>query len=327
MKKVKITEGKLRNIINECIQKVKNELLIEHSTQEKLYEIKEYLPGDANWEYIKENKLQLWEFLNKGYSRAGYEKFCGCDNARSLLKNANLIKIAFMGDKWIALSVYTGYKGGFKNVGITATTDEILRKDGIAAVHEIIKKDIGGFSEFFWTECSGAVEKLYEKYKGIKIPNEYAFGILQIPISLEDDGFHYSREIKGDIQRKVIYGFNNKETFEKVLTEREEYINSCINTILSNQINEDIEKPSFGRLSKVDCAIAIVNFFVNQRWEGECYEFPKRSLEILQYQVGIIENAIENNSMPKERIKIAQLAIENGRDILETSCVMQMNYL
>ena len=45
MKKVKITEGKLRNIINECIQKVKNELLIEHSTQEKLYEIKEYLPG------------------------------------------------------------------------------------------------------------------------------------------------------------------------------------------------------------------------------------------------------------------------------------------
>ena len=44
-------------------------------------------------------------------------------------------------------------------------------------------------------------------------------------------------------------------------------------------------------------------------------------------KVGIIENAIENNSMPRERMKIAQLAIENGRDILETSCVMQMNYL
>lgn len=315
-------EDKLYRIISEQIKKVLKETKEQYSQNN--FVVKEYTPNSSEWEYIKENKLKLWDFLNNGYIHAGYEKFCGCDNYRSLLKNANLIKIAFQNNEWVAVSVYTGYRGGFKNVGITATVDSDSRDCGVGAVHDIIKTDIGNFENFFWTECSGSVEKLYDKYNGIKIPNEYAFGILQTPVTLDNDGFHYTREIKGDIQRKIIYGFNNKETFEKVLNERREYINNCINSILSNNINEDVEKPSFGRLSKLDCAIAVVNFFVDQRWEGECYEFPQENLMALKQQIKIINIALKNNLVPEDKKEIAEMALENGMDILKTSSVMKV---
>lgn len=314
-----------RELIEFLSKKVKEHLIKEETEEKKSFIIKEYVPTDETWEYIKVNKQKIWEFLNNGYIYAGYERFCGCDNARSLFKNANLIKIGFLNNEWVSISVYTGYKGGYKNVGITATTDNDLRKYGVDSVHTIIKEDIGNFRDFFWTECSGSVEHLYEKYDGIKIPNEYVFGILQIPINLDSDGFHYTRNIKGEPQRKVIYGFNNKETFEKVLNEREEYINSCIQTILNNQINEAIEKPSFGKLSKLDCAIAIVNFFVDQRWESECYEFPKQSLRELKRQIEIIEYYLKKNLISDDKINIAKLAIDNGKDILETSDIMKLN--
>ena len=136
--------------------------------------------------------------------------------------------------------------------------------------NEIIKRNITQDKEFYWTECSGSIERLYEKHNGIKIPNEYAFDILQTPVTLLDDGYHYERVIKGETQKKVIYGFNNEETFNIVKKEFTEHINDCIQHILDCQINEDIETPSFGRWSKAQCSVAVVNFFVDLRWEDEC---------------------------------------------------------
>ena len=49
--------------------------------------------------------------------------------------------------------------------------------------NEIIKRNITQDKEFYWTECSGSIERLYEKHNGIKIPNEYAFDILQTPMT------------------------------------------------------------------------------------------------------------------------------------------------
>ena len=94
--------------------------------------------------------------------------------------------------------------------------------------NEIIKRNITQDKEFYWTECSGSIERLYEKHNGIKIPNEYAFDILQTPVTLLDDGYHYERVIKGETQKKVIYGFNNEETFNIVKKEFTEHINGCI---------------------------------------------------------------------------------------------------
>ena len=34
--------------------------------------------------------------------------------------------------------------------------------------NEIIKRNITQDKEFYWTECSGSIERLYEKHNGIK---------------------------------------------------------------------------------------------------------------------------------------------------------------
>lgn len=117
--------------------------------------------------------------------------------------------------------------------------EKMILNESDLAVHNIIKTNIGDFRYLYWTECSGVVEKLYEKYNGIKIPNNYVSNILLKTITIYDYGFHYEREIKGEMQRKEMYGFNDIDTFNKVLSEREEYINNCINSIdkLNLQIN------------------------------------------------------------------------------------------
>lgn len=297
---------------------------LKDQTNNQTVEIKEFKQDESNWNYIKDNIEALWEFLNKGYQKAGYEKFCGCDSPKSLLRNANLIKIGFINNQWVAISVYTGYRGGFKNVGITATVEEELRSLGVNVVHDIIKTDIGNFKDFYWTECSGVVENLYEKYNGIKIPNNYVSTILLKPVTIDEDGFHYERDIKGEKQRKIMYGFNDLDTFNKVLSEREEYINNCINNILKHRIDESEEHTSFGKLSQLDCAIAIINFFVDERWENECYELPLNCIDNLKLQINIVKDCIDNHSVSDDKMAKAKLALENGIHIINTSCIMNV---
>jgi len=303
-----------------------NEFINEQVEEIKTYKIIEYTP-DSNWNYILQNKVEIWNFLNDGYIFAGYDKFCGCDNARSLIKNSSLIKIAYYNNVYIAISVYTSYRSGFKNVGITATTDETLRILGIDAVHTIIKNDICNYDNFFWTECSGAIEHLCEKYNGIKIPNEYVFGILQKEIKLENDGFHYIRTIKGDEQRKIIYGFNNYETFQKIKSENEEYINNCIDKILNMQIDESIEKPSFGKLSKLDTVIGIINFFIDQRVEEDCYDLPESSLNILKKYIHIADELVDSGGETSYDMNTVKHIILMGKDVLYTSSPLKISKL
>lgn len=189
--------------------------------------------------------------------------------------------------------------------------------------NEIIKRNITQDKEFYWTECSGSIERLYEKHNGIKIPNEYAFDILQTPVTLLDDGYHYERVIKGETQKKVIYGFNNEETFNIVKKEFTEHINDCVLHILNCQINEDIETPSFGRLSKEQCSVAVVNFFVDLRWEDECYELSSESLKLLSYHVNYLKSVVDDG----QQDEITALAIDNGENLLNTMSVMTFKKL
>ena len=302
-----------------------NEFINEQNTIRE-YEIIEYTP-EMNWDYILQNKTEIWNFLNDGYVYAGYDRFCGCDNVRSLIKNASLIKIAYYNNIYIAISVYTSYREGFKTVGITATTNENLRPLGIDAVHFIIKKDICNYDKFFWTECSGAIEHLCEKYNGIKIPNEYAFGILQREIKLEDDGYHYIRKIKNDEQRKIIYGFNSDTTFQKIKAEHEEYINNCIEKILNMQINEEVETPAFGRLSRLDTALSIINFFIDQRVEEGSYDLPQSSLNLLEKYINLAEELNNTNCSTTYDMNIVKHIILMGKDILDTCSPMKLSKL
>lgn len=99
-------------------------------------------------------------------------------------------------------------------------------------------------------------------------------------------------------------------------------IKSNIDFVLTNLYDPTVEHSSFGRLNRLDCAIAIINLFVDQRWEEECYHFPEECLNILREQIVIVEEAIANGAVPKDKEEMASLAVWNGYEISRTSVVI-----
>ena len=95
-------------------------------------------------------------------------------------------------------------------------------------------------------------------------------------------------------------------------------IKSNIDFVLTNLYDPTVEHSSFGRLNRLDCAIAIVNLFVYLRWEGECYHFPEECLNILREQITIVEDAFVNGAIAKEKVGKVKLALWNGLYILNT---------
>lgn len=96
-------------------------------------------------------------------------------------------------------------------------------------------------------------------------------------------------------------------------------IKSKIDYVVTHLYDPSSEHSSFGRLNRLDCAIAIINLFVDQRWEEECCHFPEECLNILREQIEIVESAIANGAVQEDKEEMAKLAVWNGRDILRTS--------
>ena len=92
--------------------------------------------------------------------------------------------------------------------------------EGKKGLKLIVRDDIKSEGYIFWAEASGAIEHYFEEFGGYKIANCYAKEILgKEDIELDDDGFHYKRRIgkeEEDIYTKIIYGFKDKETFERI---------------------------------------------------------------------------------------------------------------
>ena len=217
---MKINETKLINLISESVRNV----LLENENN-KPYNIVVYKKQNLeDYNYIKEHKDFIYSFLNIGYIAAGLGNYCGCTSSKSLLKNFNVIKIAYYNATIIALSVYTGYQDGKKCVGITATTDEKYRDLGKNAVIDFVKDDINLYYDFYWSECSGALEHLYKKYGGIMIPNDYIELFIGNKFETKlKDGYHFSVRFKSSfpdeddtVITKCIFGFNNRRTYELV---------------------------------------------------------------------------------------------------------------
>lgn len=119
--------------------------------------------------------------------------------------------------------------------------------------------------------------------------------------------------------------YNNKGYIK--YRERVDSIKRTIEQIEKQQIDEAVEQPTFGRWTRLECAVAIVNFFVNERWEGGCYDFPESSLMQLKENVEIIEQSLNEGQVPEDKLEITKQALDNGKYILETSSILQINSL
>lgn len=311
MVKVLINEKKLKTLIENSVKNILNEIINNDE-----YSIKEYYPklNIDDKMFLQKNKNIIWQFLNNGYNAANCGDFRGCFNEKSLVKNCNLLKIAYFNNEIIAVSVYTNYRGGNKCVGITAAINE-YREIGKKAVVDIIKNDIGLYDEFYWVECSGAVESLYKKYNGIAIPNEYASIMLQKDVTIDEDGFHFYYNVSDETQKKIIYGFNSKETYDMVSSKYVEYIKKCTSVIQNDRkINESIDLSNL-ELNPHIC-IQLSNLIYDMKCDG-VNEFP---LEIVNLVLKIIKY-MENNNHNGE----LDIYIDNAKDVLMYSTVMELH--
>ena len=180
----------------------------------------------------------------------------------------------------IAISLYSGYSFGKKCVGITTTTNEILRNLGKEAVENIIKEDATHPLEFFWCECSDAVEHLFEKHGGIKIHKEFVKYYINKDVNLNswlNDDYHYTRILaNGKEVTKTIVGFNSQETFDIVYKHYKDEIDQKLESI--RQELENDKQNIKENVDSYDYDLEFAEYLVGEFWlyvnELGVNEFP-----------------------------------------------------
>ena len=105
------------------------------------FQIVDYTREAPEWKsYIRPNAEKILNFMKDGYLAAGKGEFLGIHRAESVYRSCSMVRIAFCGEEWVAIALYSSYQGGFKSVGVTATTNHLYREVGKQAVNAIIKK-------------------------------------------------------------------------------------------------------------------------------------------------------------------------------------------
>lgn len=278
-------------------------------------------------EFLNINKNQIWEFFDNGYKAANLDSFNkSCLNPNSLKKNANMLKLVYYDDILIAGSVYSGKDKGYKCVGITATTVKKYRKLGVKYVHNIVEEDIMNYEKFYWTICSGPLEKIYEEHGGIKIPSEYlpAFKLFgEYNVVPNGDYKIFVRLNDGNYYEKVIYGFNSKEALNAATSIRDERVLKRIRRI--QQMNDSVEyKKYYVNLSEAEKAMSIINVFYEERCNG-LEDLSKTLYDILVDSKNTVEQYVASTKISdKDEYNRYVLAIENAQDILDSSTLIKI---
>ena len=149
---------------------------------------------------------EVWNLFQIAYSKVpgGFLSF---KSKEDLIKNSFFWKLVRKKNKIIAVAAYKDKKGRKRvAVGHDGTPQ------GKTAIKEIMTKDL----ERSFVEVSGGSEKFLMRQqqtigKDFRIPNHLVSKILNKEIlSLDSDGFHYTRNIKGQPFKKVLFGVVKK---------------------------------------------------------------------------------------------------------------------
>jgi hypothetical protein len=170
---------KLKKILNEI-------LLVEH-----------FLNLVSNDERMKYLDI-VWDLLQDSYKDIGGFKSSTKEN---LINETSLWKLSRRDGKITAVLLYTN-KHGLKVIGGATDKSSVGKKDLFAMIADDVK------FKRSWAEVSGAMEHLYVKFGAPKIPNDKAAEILNKQImSLNPDGYHYTRLLSGHPHEKLLVGF------------------------------------------------------------------------------------------------------------------------
>ena len=142
-----------------------------------------------------------------------------------------------------------------------------------------------------------------------------------------DDGYHFVMEItysddeKEDV-KKVIFGFNSKETFEEIKNKNDERIMTYINRITHPTVKDSVYVRN---LSKEDYYTEVVYVFYEDRVAG-FKDYSNNTMNILKDAVEYLKKFVEMNKNNKDiDIRKYSDAIENGEDLIVTATIMDIH--
>lgn len=277
----------------------------------------------------------IFALLKQAYAKIG--GLHSYKSANHLAKGANEIKCAYNNTELVACAIYYIRSGFGPKCSAIGGIQTPFGKEG---VKHIIKDDIGKWKEFYWLEASGPIEHWYEKLGGFPIPTVYVNTILNQTLELDDDGYHYSRQIQNYMGetvkiRKKMFGFPNKQIYDLI----EKEMNKDLLAWLDNQrknvdttinINE-AKLPFDGRkLSKYDFAIIVIeNIMDRARYGG--YDFQLTlTKQLYQYFIDayhILKNGLKNSKITKERKREFETILADVEEGLESLSVLELHKL
>ena len=140
----------------------------------------------------------IWDILQDSYESIG--GFKSAKSKEDLIQKAGLIKLVRKEGRIVALRVYKDELGRKSIAGGTDGSD-LGKLWFMKMCEEDIKLDRA------WGEVSGKMEHIMLKRGATPIPNTMVAKILGKPIiSLDPDGYHYTREIMGEPHTKIMVG-------------------------------------------------------------------------------------------------------------------------
>jgi hypothetical protein len=145
-------------------------------------------------------KDEVWDILQTSYKSIG--GFLSADSVEDLINKSWLWKLVRKENRIVTAIIYKNDKGR-KLIGGGSDGSDI----GKQMLFKVLQDDIKLVDRKMWTEVSGALENKMLKFGGIPIPNIKAKELLNKEIiSLNDDGYHYTRLIAGVLKEKMIIG-------------------------------------------------------------------------------------------------------------------------
>lgn len=223
------------------------------------------------------------------------------------------------------------YNKIISGVGITATTDKKYRTLGKDAVISIIKDDISKFEDFYWGIFSDKVNHYYEKFGGIRIPNEYAKEFAPNLLPVENDEYLVSMTLRdGVCENKIIYGFNSKETFDKIISMEDDRINQQILKLKSYiKGNSPIKESKVSLYPEYDeprYNVEIINMFYDEMLNGRT-DLTEMMVKHINGSKDYLQKYVETHELNNKDKRYYTLAIENAKDILDCSTLIEIHKL
>lgn len=165
-------------------------------------------------------------FMLKSYASIGGYKHKNTlpeltDELYDIAHKDGIWKLIRKQDEIVAATIYKQTPMGRKALMTGGIKDE--EGKGKEGVYQVKGEDIA--QGRMYAEVSDAMEHiLIKKLGGKPIPNKYAGIITGKDVELHDDGFHYSRDLGGEIHTKILVGRLDDDAWEWVKNHESEQL-------------------------------------------------------------------------------------------------------